>query len=302
MMANWRGIEEFLAVVEHGSFTAAGDHLGLSKSFISKTVLELEGRLGVQLIVRTTRRLSLTGAGENFHRECAQLQRRLSDVEKQIARYSTEPVGRLRIGLSDIFGSDFMSGLLADFSADHPAIMIEPVAYLNENEIVQESFDIVIRYGALANSNLRARIFGYLSYCLCASPAYVAARGWPKTPHDLMQHDCLTDRSASISFNDNICVRVNPRWASNSGIALRSAARKGLGIASLPVSVIRQDLVDGKVIALEEEWSFYDKDCWVVYSPGIVSVATRAFIDFLVRRTSRTKIRPSMASSLAARY
>ncbi len=302
MMANWRGIEEFLAVVEHGSFTAAGDHLGLSKSFISKTVLELEGRLGVQLIVRTTRRLSLTGAGENFHRECAQLQRRLSDVEKQIARYSTEPVGRLRIGLSDIFGSDFMSGLLADFSAAHPGIVIEPVAYLNESEIVQESFDIVIRYGALANSNLRARIFGYLSYCLCASPAYIAARGWPKAPHDLMQHDCLTDRSASINFNDNVCVRVNPRWASNSGIALRSAARKGLGIASLPVSVIRQDLVDGKIVALEEEWSFYDKDCWVVYSPGIVSVATRAFIDYLVRRTSRTKVRPSMAPSLAARY
>ncbi|MEX6725265.1 LysR family transcriptional regulator [Parapedomonas caeni] len=301
-MSSWRGIEEFLAVVEHGSFTAAGDQLGVSKSFISKTVHELEERLGVQLLVRTTRRLSLTGAGESFHRECAQLQHRLSEVEKQIARYSTEPVGRLRIGLSDIFGSDYMSGLLAAFSVEHPGIVIEPIAYLNENEIVQESFDIVIRYGTLPNSSLRARTFGYLSYCLCASPAYVAARGWPKAPGDLLAHDCLTDRSTSITFNDNICVRVNPRWISNSGIALRSAVRKGLGIASLPVTVIRQDLADGKLIALEEEWSFYDKDCWVVYSPGIISVATRAFIDYLVRRTSRVKVRPDMAASLAARY
>ena len=103
-MSSWRGIEEFLAVVEQGSFTAAGDHLGVSKSYISKTVHELEERLGVQLLVRTTRRLSLTGAGESFHRECAELQTRLSEVEKQVGRYSTEPVGRLRVGLSDIFG------------------------------------------------------------------------------------------------------------------------------------------------------------------------------------------------------
>ncbi|WP_137752876.1 LysR family transcriptional regulator [Sphingopyxis sp. L1A2A] len=301
-MSSWRGIEEFLAVVDQGSFTAAGDQLGLSKSYISKTVHELEERLGVQLLVRTTRRLSLTGAGESFHRECAQLQQRLGEVEKQVGLYSTEPVGRLRIGLSDIFGSDYMSALLAEFSTEHPGIMIEPIAYLNENEIVQESFDIVIRYGVLPNSNLRARTFGYLSYCLCAAPEYVAARGWPKKPEDLAEHDCLTDRSASITFNDGVGVRVQPRWASNSGIALRSAARKGLGIASLPVSVVRQDLVEGRILALEEEWSFYDRECWVVYSPGIMSVATRAFIDYLVRRTSRVKIRPSMAASLAARY
>lgn len=301
-MSSWRGIEEFLAVVDQGSFTAAGDRLGLSKSYISKTVHELEERLGVQLLVRTTRRLSLTGAGESFHRECAQLQQRLSEVEKQVGLYSTHPVGRLRIGLSDIFGSDYMSGLLAEFSAEHPGIMIEPIAYLNENEIVQESFDIVIRYGALPNSNLRARTFGYLAYCLCATPAYVAAHGWPKTPEDLLDHDCLTDRSGSINFNGDICIRVQPKWASNSGIALRSAARKGLGIASLPVMVVRQDLAEGRMIAMEEEWSFYDRECWVVYSPGIMSVATRAFIDYLVRKTGRTKVRPSMAASLVARY
>ena len=195
-----------------------------------------------------------------------------------------------------------MSGLLAEFSAEHPGIMIEPIAYLNENEIVQESFDIVIRYGALPNSNLRARTFGYLAYCLCATPEYVATHGWPKAPEDLLGHDCLTDRSGSINFNGDICIRVQPKWASNSGIALRSAARKGLGIASLPVMVVRQDLAEGRMVALEEEWSFYDRECWVVYSPGIMSVATRAFIDYLVRKTGRTKIRPSMAASLVARY
>lgn len=301
-MSSWRGIEEFLAVVDQGSFTAAAEQLGLSKSFVSKTVQELEERLGVQLLVRTTRRLSLTGAGESFHRECAQLQNRLCDIEKHVARFSTEPVGRLRVGLSDIFGSDYMSGLLAEFSAQHPGIMIEPIAYLNENEIVQESFDIVIRYGALPSSNLRARTFGYLSYCLCAAPSYIETHGWPDAPEDLSKHICLTDRSSSLRFNDDVIIKVNPRWISNSGIALRSAVRKGLGIASLPVPVIRRDLVDGQIVALDREWAYYDKECWVVYSPGIISVAIRAFIDYLVRRTSRVKIRPSMAPSLVARY
>lgn len=302
MSSSWRGIEEFLAVVEHGSFTAAGEELGVSKSYVSKTVHELEERLGVQLLIRTTRRLSLTSAGQSFQQECAELQKRLSDLEKQVGRYSTDPVGRLRIGLSDIFGSDYMSGVLADFSLKHPAISIESIAYLNESDISQEQFDIVIRYGALPDSNLRARMFGYLSYCLCASPGYVAKHGWPTKPSDLSDHLCLTDRSCSMDFNGPASVKVSPRWISNSGIALRSAVRKGLGIASLPVSVIRQDLVDGTIVALEEEWCFYDKQCWVVYSPGIMSAATRAFIDHLVRRITRTKVRPSMAPQMATRF
>jgi DNA-binding transcriptional LysR family regulator len=105
-----------------------------------------------------------------------------------------------------------------------------------------------------------------------------------------------------MTFNGEKLVKVTPRWVSNSGIALRGAVRKGLGLASLPVSVIRKDLVEGSVVALEAEWAYYDKDCWAVYSPGIVSAATRAFIDYLVRRTSRVKIRPSMAPGLVARY
>ncbi|MES2495085.1 MAG: LysR family transcriptional regulator [Pseudomonadota bacterium] len=301
MSSSWRGIEEFLAVVEHGSFTAAGEELGVSKSYVSKTVHELEERLGVQLLIRTTRRLSLTSAGQSFQQECAELQKRLSDLEKEVGRYSTDPVGRLRIGLSDIFGSDYMSGVLADFSQIHPAINIEAIAYLNESDISQEQFDIVIRYGALPDSNLRARKFGYLSYCLCASPDYVAKHGWPLKPADLTDHLCLTDRSCSMDFNGPVNVKVAPRWISNSGISLRSAVRKGLGIASLPVSVIGPDLLAGRIVALEEEWSFHDKPCWAVYSPGIMSAATRAFIDHLVRRFARTKVRPSMASQIGSR-
>ncbi len=300
-MSSWRGIEEFLAVVEHGSFTAAGDALGVSKSYISKTIQELEDRLGVQLLVRTTRRLSLTAAGESFHAECSELQTRFALLEKRIGRYSKEPVGRLRVGLSDIFGSDYMSTALADFSLSYPEIEIDVIAYLDEADVAQERFDLVIRYGNLPDSSLRARLFGYLSYCICASPDYVARCGWPQSPSEIPDHACLTDRSSSILLNNDVVVKVNPRWTSNSGIALRSAVRKGLGIASLPVTVIRQALVSGEIVAMENDWTFHDKPCWMVYSPGMMSAATRAFIDHMIRHTGRMKIRPSMAERLIAR-
>ncbi len=298
-MSSWRGIEEFLAVVEHGSFTAASEELGVSKSFVSKAVHDLEERLGVQLLVRTTRRLSMTGAGESFYAECADLQRRFQALERRVGLYGRSPVGRLRVGLSDIFGSEYMSGMLASFNLEHPAIEIEIIAYLDEGRVSQERYDLVIRYGKLSDSNLRARPFGYLSYCLCAAPDYVERHGWPSSLNDLVNHNCLTDRTATMSFNDGHVIKVSPRWMSNSGIALKGAVRKGLGVASLPVSVIRRELAEGSVVALEEEWAYFDKECWAVYSPGIVSAATRAFIDYLVRRIPRTKIRPSMAAQLA---
>lgn len=301
-MSNWRGIEEFLAVVRHGSFTAAGENLGVSKSFVSKTVQELEQRLGVQLLVRTTRRLSLTGAGKSFFAECSELQDRLEQVERRVGRYSSEPVGRLRVGLSDIFGSEFMSMMLSEFSRENPAVLIEAIAYLDENEIRQERYDVVIRYGNLPSSSLRARMFGYLSYCLCASPDYIERKGWPADPADLRNHDCLTDLSSTMRFNDDVEIKVTPRWRSNSGISLRSAVRQGIGLASLPIPIMRQGLADGTVLALEEDWAYFDRECWVVYSPGIMAASTRAFIDFLVRYVNREKVRPSRAAMLAARY
>jgi DNA-binding transcriptional LysR family regulator len=297
-MSEWRGIEELLAVVRYGSFTAAGNKLGVSKSYISKTVQELEDRIGVRLLIRTTRRLSLTDAGHTFHKECTELQERLRNLESELGRYSTEPLGRLRIGLSGTFGSDYMSDLLARFNCENPRIKIEPIAYHDEGEVAQESFDLVIRYGALPDSNRKARMFGYLSYCLCASREYIDKHGWPSCPEELNSHACLTDLSSTMTFNDDVVTKVSPHWRSNSGISLRSAVRNGLGIASLPVSIIAQQLKDGSVLALEEEWAFYDRECWAVYSPGIMSAATRAFIDFLVDSLPRVKVRPSMVESM----
>ena len=293
-LSSWRGIKEFLAVVSEGSFTAAAEELGLSKSFVSKLVNELEARLGVQLLVRNTRRLSLTAAGELFHERCSEMQAGLQDVERQMQRFQTNPVGRLKIGLSDIFGSEYMSMLLAKFSEANPEMRIEPITYMNYNDIAQEQFDIVIRYGRLPDSTLKARLFGYLSYCLCASPAYIEKHGWPESVEDLASHQCLTNLDRTFRFNGDKSISVNGRWSSNSGTALRWAVRRGLGLAHLPVTLLRDDILEGRILGSPMEWSFWDRECWVVFSPGIMPASTRAFIDFLTDQLDMTKLRPNM--------
>ncbi len=297
-MSAWRGIDEFLAVIASGSFTGAAERLGVSKSYVSKMVVELEARIGAQLIVRTTRRLALTAAGELFHQRCLVMRNELTDLERAMAQFQSRPVGRLRIGLSDTFGSDFMSALLADFSAAHPDISIQAIAYLNESDLVPETFDVAIRYGQLGDSSLRARMFGYLSYCLVASPDYVRAHGWPQSPDDLVHHACLTDMTGQFHFNDDRVVNVSGPWMSNSGVALRWAARRGLGIAHLPITVVRQEVTNGELVYASEEWTFDDREVRAVFPPGIMPTATRAFLDFLTSRFSHQRIRPWMVGRL----
>jgi LysR family transcriptional activator of dmlA len=295
-MAAWQGIDEFLAVVGSGSFTAAAENLGVSKSFVSKTVSDLEARLGSQLIVRTTRRLSLTAAGEVFYERCRSMRDDLSDVERIMAQFQSRPIGRLRIGLSETFGSDFMSSVVASFSAAHRDIAIEAIVYLREAELVQENFDVVIRYGALENSSAQARLFGYMSYCLCASPDYVAEHGWPTSPQDLARHRCVSNMSGQFHFNGGVRVRVSGAWSSNSGVALRWATRNGLGLAHLPISVVRNDLLEGHIVAMQDEWTFYDQEVRAVFPSGIVPTATRAFVDYLTTQFRRSKTRSSPRS------
>jgi LysR family transcriptional activator of dmlA len=295
-MTSWQGIDEFLAVVEAGSFTRAAEALGASKSYVSKVVSDLEARLGAQLMVRTTRRLSLTAAGELFFERCRTLRGELDDIERTMSQFQSRPVGRLRIALSDTFGSDYMSALLADFSYLHRDIAIEAIVYLREADLVQERFDVVIRYGALENSSAHARLFGYMSYCICAAPDYVAEHGWPASPRDLARHNCLTSMSGQFLFNDGSRVRVSGNWSSNSGIALRWATRHGLGLANLPISVVRNDILDGRILAMQDDWTFYDQEVSAVFPSGIMPTATRAFIDYLTAHFNLGKTRPSISS------
>lgn len=302
-MSAWEGIEEYIAVVESGSFTAAAEQLLVSKSFVSKKVSELEARLGVQLLKRTTRHLSVTEIGERFYSSCREMRRMLLDATHEAAQMQEKPAGKLRISLNDTFGVNFIATVVADFARQYPDVGIEIIAGSREVDLIGESFDVAIRYGELIDSSLRAARVGYHSFCLCASPGYLREHGTPRSRADLRNHECLSDLGGQWWFNAPSGpekMRVEGRWRSNKGAVLRAAARRGLGLAQLPVSFIREELDTGALVAVEEEWSFYDREVWATFAPGTpVPTTLRFLLDYLSSRFERQKVRPWMRASLA---
>ena len=305
MSSDWRGINEFVQVVESGSFTRAAQSLHLSKSYISRTISDLEDRLGVQLLFRNTRRLSLTAAGEKFYQRCAQMRGIFSEAERELGELQAQPKGRLRIGLCDVFGVSFMSSIVAEFASRNPEVSVEVVAYLREDELRYEDFDVLIRYGALADSELKIRKIGLLSYCLCASPRFVASHPWPKSVDELKKMACLSAPNGQFEFNGDAQgqsqiqkLRVQGNWTSNSSIALAVGAKQNLGIAQVTLSIILDDVTRGDLVVLDEDWAYLYKEVWACFPAGRATAANRAFIDFICTRFSNRRLRPSMQDAM----
>lgn len=303
MISIWDGIEEYISVVETGSFTAAADQLGASKSFVSKRVSELETRLGVQLLKRTTRQVSMTAIGERFYASCRDMRRSLAAASHEAAQMQQTPTGRLKVSLNDTFDVNFVAAVIAEFAIHYPDVAIDVYAGSREVDLIGEDFDVAIRYGDLIDSSLRAARIGNLSFCLCASPAYFAEHGMPKGMADLKNHACLSDLGGYWWFNSvegAEKVRVNGRWKSNKGSALRVAALRGLGLAQLPIAFIRNELASGALVPVEDEWSYYDREAWAIFAPGTpVPTTLRLLLDFMTSRFTRTQLRPWMQTSLA---
>lgn len=302
MISIWDGIEEYISVVETGSFTAAADQLGASKSFVSKRVSELETRLGVQLLKRTTRQVSMTAIGERFYASCREMRRSLAAASHEAAQMQKTPTGKLKVSLNDTYDVTFISAVMADFACQYPGVALEVHAGSRDVDLIGEDFDVAIRYGDLTDSSLRAARIGYLSFCLCASPAYLAEHGVPKGVADLKNHICVSDLNSYWWFNSTEGtekVRVNGRWKSNKGTALKVAAMRGLGMAQLPIAFVRSELAAGSLVSVEDEWSYYDREVWAIFAPGTpVPANLRLLLDFLSKKFARTQLRPWMQTSL----
>lgn len=298
-MHDWRGVNELLEVVGRGSFTKAAEHLQLSKSYVSRIVSDLEERLGTQLLFRNTRRLALTAAGEKFYQRCLQMRSIYADAQRELGELQAQPKGRLRIGLCDVFGVAFMSAIVAEFAQINPEVEVEVIAYLREDELRYEEFDALIRYGAQNESDMPMRRIGLLSYCLCASPEYLAQHPWPTQASGLLAHACLAPLNHQFELNDDAAqatqkIKVAGRWVSNSAIALAAAARRHLGIAQVPLSIILDSLDDGSLLVLDQEWAYLDKETWACFPAGPATAATHAFVDFISTRFEILRFRPEM--------
>jgi DNA-binding transcriptional LysR family regulator len=293
---NLADIAVFVRVVERGSFTLAADDLALSRAVVSKYVSRLEERLGARLLNRTTRRLSLTEAGAALFEASRGALERIEEAESAIARFQSEPRGRLRVSAPMSFGILHLGPLLAEFSRENPAVSLEISFDDRFVNLVEEGVDVAVRIGALTDSSLVARKLSTTRLVVCASPHYLAERGEPEMPEDLATHNCLlysylsTANVWRFTAPDGraIPVAVSGNLRANNGIVEAEAAVAGMGILMSPTFYVGPLIRQGKLKRILERYEIAEMGIYAVYPQREhVPPKVRAFVDFLARRFGR---------------
>lgn len=286
-------IAVFVQVVEQGSFTAAAEHLSLSKAAASKYVGRLEKRLGARLLNRTTRRLTLTEAGESLYARAAVAIADLAAAESCVVELTGQPRGRLRVTAPSHFGEVFLAPLFSEFRSRYPDVTLDLDLDNRIVDLVQEGFDVGIRITTLASSSLVARKLADIRMVTVASPAYLAKHGMPRVPSDLREHECLAyslDRTPSEwrychGLHRLISVRVQGSFRCNNDGALKRAALDGLGILRFPALFVERELREGTLAAVLQEFEMQKVTLSAVF-PTRQNLApkVRVFVDFLAEQ------------------
>ena len=250
----------FVRTVELGGFSMAARELGLTPSAISKLVTRLEGRLGVRLLNRTTRRLALTPEGEAYFERSQRILADISDAENEVARFRAQPKGELRINVGTAFGLHQLAPALPEFLARNPEVQVELTLTDRVVDLIEEGADLGIRLGTLTDSSLIARRICELERVVCASPAYLKKHGTPRKPQDLLKHNCLSVAYAPslqrwpFAAKDGVeHIEVAGSASANSAEALLQLALVGLGIIRLSEVIVGEAIREGKLVPLLQE-------------------------------------------------
>ncbi|MFQ5636059.1 MAG: LysR family transcriptional regulator, partial [Gammaproteobacteria bacterium] len=245
-------MEIFVRVVDAGSISGAADRMDMAKSAVSRRLGELETRLGVRLLNRTTRRLALTGAGREFYARCAEILAAVSGAERSVAVAEGELQGTLRIAAPLSFGVAHLGPAINDFMLRHPRVTIDVDFNDRQVDLVDGGFDLGIRIARLSDSSLMARQLATICNAVCASPDYWDEHGRPQHPDDLKQHRRLRytnvrQRSWSWTGPDGTkgSVTIPTRFAANNGVYLADAARAGFGVIHIPVFIVHEAIRSG---------------------------------------------------------
>ncbi|WP_313169181.1 LysR substrate-binding domain-containing protein [Stenotrophomonas sp.] len=297
------GLIAFASAVRAGSFSAAGRQLGLSASAVGKSVERLELRLGMRLLNRTTRSLALTGEGEVLYHYANKVVSDLQEAERELNMRQRTPRGRLKITASPLLGRKFVLPALRDFAMQHPEVDVALSLDADRRDIVEDGFDLALWAGELENSSLQARRLGSYALVTCASPRYLAEHGVPGSPMDLACHCCIhyrhpdNERLEPWRFRDGALPRsTTPDSALNDVAALASAALVGLGIVQLPDYVVREDVVNGRLLQVLGNYSAAPTGIFLVWPPMAAQVPrVRVFIDFIAKRASQEFSTPGTA-------
>jgi DNA-binding transcriptional LysR family regulator len=289
-------IAMFVQVVRCGSFAEAARRLGVPPNTVSRRIQQLEARLGTRLMQRSTRKLTLTSAGQAFHERCAGAVDGLVDAGQALLTGSQEPSGLVRVAATADFFDFFPMEWVADFLAAHPLVRLDFVLSDAKADLIAEQIDVAFRGGPLRDSGyVGRRLLGARSGGLVASPAYIAARGAPRTLQDLANHDCVTSAHPSgrtpwrLAGSDGAVeeVQVAGRFSGNTAQALRKAAVAGLGIALLPPPMARLDIQAGLLVPVLPNYQRTGQGLSVLYpSRRQLPLAVSAFIGLVLEKLS----------------
>ncbi|HNQ04632.1 MAG TPA: LysR family transcriptional regulator [Thiobacillaceae bacterium] len=280
----------FVKAVDLGSFTAAAEALEMSPQLVGKHVLEIEQRLGVRLLNRTTRRQSLTDFGRVFYERSKIVLAEVEIAESLAAETRAIPSGRLRINAPVSFGMKTLAPRLPEYLRSHPKVDVELSLSNRAVDLVDEGYDLVFRIGVLADSELIARPLAPYRFVLCAAPGYLEGRPPIRKPEDLTQHECLvfayTELRNQWTFDGpsgRVTVPVRSRLASDHDETLLCAALAGMGILLQPQDVVQAALDDGRLVRLLPEYEAPSRPMHLLYAPDRrITPKLRSFLDFSV--------------------
>ena len=283
-------LQAFVKVVQTGSFTRAAESLNTQKAHLSRLISRLEQELGVRLLERTTRALSLTEIGREFFERSVGIVASVEDAKRAVQKAQGEPRGTLRLTCGVEFGMISVSHWITRYLHNHPQVHVDAEFTGRIVDLVHEGFDLAIRVGPLADSALAARKLGELVYGLFAAPEYLARRGVPGRPCDLHAHDMLVFAGGSHKVTRTLSrgdqqerIVLQPRMKANSVFAVRDAAIAGLGVAQLPLITAATAAQEGQLLPVLPDWAPPAVPVHAVFaSARYLTPKVRGFIDLAV--------------------
>jgi DNA-binding transcriptional LysR family regulator len=290
----FRTMESFVRVVRAGSFTIAASQLGLSRALVSRHVGDLEGRLGVRLLNRSTRSLALTEEGTAYLEFCERVFRDIESNERSILRTRLEPAGTLKLLAPKSFGALHLSDAVIAFAKVQPrlrvSLVLENTPYRGSYDFAEKDLDLVLCFSAVRGSSVVEQEIAKLDWVVCASPDYLARAGKPATPAELTDHSCLVH--VDVAPNDSIwrfegpkgpaAVKVRGAFFSNSALTLGKAAVAGLGVTLVPRYCVAHDLSAGALIGVLPRYRVASRVLLAVYPRApVIPRKIQAFVDFL---------------------
>lgn len=282
----------FSTLMTCGSFSGAAVELGLTTPAVSKRLANLEARLGVRLLNRTSRRISLTPEGELYLERARLILVEIDDLERLLTQCTDAPKGLLRVNATLGFGRNHIAPLISKYAKHYPGVQVQLQLTVNPPPVTDDSFDLCVRFGEPPDSRLVARKLASNRRLICAAPQYLKSHGFPKVPNDLARHNCILIRQGDEAYgtwhlasgNKRETVKVRGSLSTNDGEIAVNWALAGHGILKRAEWDIEKYLQSGRLVQLLGDWNTSSADIYAVYPQALhLSARIRSFVDFLTK-------------------